>query len=476
MSQQMNEMVDSNVVEERNIFWKRYFIEKIANPKFMSKTSSKRIVKPALTFSLEYISKHYVETMFSSKVSQKDTDDDGNEDQECEIISNAAQFFWSPFPQYTGKSIESGDDYIALGESKVGGYPDFPRDFEWPKDENGEEWIFAAQINVRQLEYYSFSNSGILNQGGMIYFLFPKDATGCRSYWGLRKQDHQPVTYLSSKQITEMGGLERRIPVKKKKQQSFQDSSLTSQVEELHDDDDDDDFEFDEEHPDHLFCSPNRMVFFRNVGFYPLFGRQSLGFIVENQHCANFTTIENHDYFHVNLSNVFGSPFSLLPTVMGLPETSIDKNRLYVNVMAWELDLSLLPSDIIVFQSCPELEFKMYQGLDHATPVLHFAKTTWSNGIYLSYSLVENWNVLHGTCSFLYRLANEEEQKTLTQTCEYLKADQRFRTLGKVLDLDAYNMNLKSWCGEGWMFFLPFHYFELNTGPVKDSYVLSFDP
>ncbi|MBQ8513705.1 MAG: DUF1963 domain-containing protein [Clostridia bacterium] len=89
---------------------------------------------------------------------------------------------------------------IALGQSKIGGKPHLPADFEWPTyhgmgildDEKATRPLsFMAQINLADVKPYDAEN--VLPESGMLYFFYdmetmrwgydPEDEGCCRVYW-----------------------------------------------------------------------------------------------------------------------------------------------------------------------------------------------------------------------------------------------------------------------------------------------------
>ena len=68
------------------------------------------------------------------------------------------------------KNAEEGN--IAIGQSKVGGLPDLPKEIEW-FEYKGEPMSFLAQINLKELADFDLNNS--LPKEGILYFFY--DAT-----------------------------------------------------------------------------------------------------------------------------------------------------------------------------------------------------------------------------------------------------------------------------------------------------------
>lgn len=68
------------------------------------------------------------------------------------------------------KKLES--DSLKIGKSKIGGKPDLPKDFTWPKV-NNSDLIFCAQYNISELKIFDKEN--ILPKKGMFYIFIGID-------------------------------------------------------------------------------------------------------------------------------------------------------------------------------------------------------------------------------------------------------------------------------------------------------------
>lgn len=58
------------------------------------------------------------------------------------------------------------EDYSKLGNSRLGGFPDLPIDFQYPLNEKGEYLRFLAQINCSEIQI----ENSVLPKKGIIYF------------------------------------------------------------------------------------------------------------------------------------------------------------------------------------------------------------------------------------------------------------------------------------------------------------------
>ena len=64
------------------------------------------------------------------------------------------------------KTIAKDDKDINIGSSKIGGKPDLPINFNWPKMDN-ELLTFCAQYNLEEINIFDVSNK--LPDSGIIY-------------------------------------------------------------------------------------------------------------------------------------------------------------------------------------------------------------------------------------------------------------------------------------------------------------------
>ncbi|EFC35280.1 predicted protein [Naegleria gruberi] len=211
-------------VERENEFWREFFINKIARGKYSCIGKPKKEVSHwkgidqeneqessglLIYYFVESLTKQYCSKLFPQfkySISNR---------SEAEINSSSdieepEQIYWGNAfeDQKQGFSVQNADDLIAIGESKVGGSPDLPKGMKWPKIE--EKFMFGAQINLQHLAYYDRTNSIVPQEGGMLYFFCPEEASGCGNYCNPNSSKPQPVIYVTAKQIKEMGGLERR--------------------------------------------------------------------------------------------------------------------------------------------------------------------------------------------------------------------------------------------------------------------------
>ncbi len=90
------------------------------------------------------------------------------------------------------KTKSKTDNVIEIGMSKIGGNPDLPNNFKWPKFEN-EYLTFCAQYNLSELSKYDLQND--LPKNGMLYvFVFiDKDYPGF-----MNKESSYKLIYLEN--------------------------------------------------------------------------------------------------------------------------------------------------------------------------------------------------------------------------------------------------------------------------------------
>ena len=66
----------------------------------------------------------------------------------------------------------TNDERVKIGKSKIGGKPDLPKDFEWPKS-NRKPMLFCAQYNLSEL--VKFDHKNLLPKKGFFYIFLSLD-------------------------------------------------------------------------------------------------------------------------------------------------------------------------------------------------------------------------------------------------------------------------------------------------------------
>ncbi|HEX7844649.1 MAG TPA: YwqG family protein [Chitinophagaceae bacterium] len=77
----------------------------------------------------------------------------------------------------------ANESEMPLGQSKIGGQPDLPKNIEWFKEDNGKRLSFIAQINLSEVA--SFDKSKQLPSQGIIYFFYSAE----QEAWGFDIKD-----------------------------------------------------------------------------------------------------------------------------------------------------------------------------------------------------------------------------------------------------------------------------------------------
>lgn len=85
------------------------------------------------------------------------------------------------------------DTEIKVGQSKIGGQPDLPRNQTWFKEDNGTSLGFLAQINLTETRPFDKSNQ--LPPSGLLYFFYSAE----QDAWGfdLNDKDKFKVFYFN---------------------------------------------------------------------------------------------------------------------------------------------------------------------------------------------------------------------------------------------------------------------------------------
>ena len=71
--------------------------------------------------------------------------------------------------------LKEADDYSQMGNSRYGGSPDFPRDWQWPQSDSGEPLLFLMQINLSEVPPFAGKE---LRESGILYLFMDRDEEG----------------------------------------------------------------------------------------------------------------------------------------------------------------------------------------------------------------------------------------------------------------------------------------------------------
>lgn len=94
------------------------------------------------------------------------------------------------------------EELFGVGESKVGGQPDLSGSNDWPKNENGKEMSFIAQINCSDLSNYD--ESKLFPQTGLISFFYCAD----QEAWGFDPKDKNRFKVLFFEDIDKLNKID----------------------------------------------------------------------------------------------------------------------------------------------------------------------------------------------------------------------------------------------------------------------------
>jgi len=81
------------------------------------------------------------------------------------------------------KPEDAVDTEIKVGQSKIGGQPDLPKNQTWFKENNGKSLSFLAQINLSESK--QFDKLGQLPSSGLVYFFYSAE----QEAWGFDPKD-----------------------------------------------------------------------------------------------------------------------------------------------------------------------------------------------------------------------------------------------------------------------------------------------
>jgi len=93
--------------------------------------------------------------------------------EEIEIEKSDKEKLINMIRPTVGIRTKSSDDIdVKIGKSKIGGKPDLPKDFEWPKSDN-KSMLFCAQYNLSELTKFDEENN--LPKKGFFYVFLSLD-------------------------------------------------------------------------------------------------------------------------------------------------------------------------------------------------------------------------------------------------------------------------------------------------------------
>lgn len=95
---------------------------------------------------------------------------------------------WQKFELFLRSEIaikpeDAIDTEIKVGQSKIGGQPDLPKNQTWFKENNGKSLSFLAQINLSETRQFDKSNQ--LPPSGLLYFFYSAE----QEAWGFDPKD-----------------------------------------------------------------------------------------------------------------------------------------------------------------------------------------------------------------------------------------------------------------------------------------------
>jgi uncharacterized protein YwqG len=103
-----------------------------------------------------------------------------------EFAKNGIEEHWGYFKPLLKKELrlflKSTDGGIKSGTSKIGGQPELPANWDWPKDQNGKSLSFIGQINFAELSEFNFDN---IPKNGLLSFFY----SGTQEAWGFDPKD-----------------------------------------------------------------------------------------------------------------------------------------------------------------------------------------------------------------------------------------------------------------------------------------------
>lgn len=107
------------------------------------------------------------------------------EELKKEFVKNGIEQHWDYFEPLLKKELRlflKPKNTDKLGFSKLGGKPELPDNWEWPKDHNGKSLSFIGQINFEELNGFDLDN---IPETGLLSFFY----SGTQEAWGFDPKD-----------------------------------------------------------------------------------------------------------------------------------------------------------------------------------------------------------------------------------------------------------------------------------------------
>lgn len=109
------------------------------------------------------------------------------EELKKEFVKNGIGQHWDYFEPLLKKELRlflKSHNTDELGFSKLGGKPELPANWEWPKDQNGKSLSFIGQINFEELTGFGLKN---IPESGLLSFFY----SGTQEAWGFDPKDKE---------------------------------------------------------------------------------------------------------------------------------------------------------------------------------------------------------------------------------------------------------------------------------------------
>jgi uncharacterized protein YwqG len=104
-------------------------------------------------------------------------------------------------PQIILETKKTSEDNLSIGQSKIGGKPDLPKNIEWFKEGNDKPLSFIGQINLEEIQ--EFNSESQLPTKGILYFFY----SASQEAWGFDPKDKDKFKVFYSEQ---QNNLERK--------------------------------------------------------------------------------------------------------------------------------------------------------------------------------------------------------------------------------------------------------------------------
>ena len=173
------------------MIWRKHLIDKHLKVSIFPIFADPNVVKSCMIVPKEYWSNDYIK-YFNHLISSKQliNSKDENEEYQKKLVEDKAV-------NRIKISYNTHEKVTILGKSKIGGFPHAPKDFSWPKSEDGY-LNFLCEINLSEVAKYDLLNK--LPKNGILLVFYDMN----KMVWGIEPKDMNYYKVIYIKEYDEL--------------------------------------------------------------------------------------------------------------------------------------------------------------------------------------------------------------------------------------------------------------------------------